>query len=223
MAQTLNVFDSITFFKGTNIIKNFYNYLGPELFFKGLRNLLKKNTGGTVNYEKFKEVYSSLSTERDSKLNPVEFLDPFIVKNGINELSCNYTVEGDKITMCSVTQSSSKLNQLNQVLYQFNTNISVINRDFSEKNFFSVSIPSQETSEIKELVGLKKPAIILLNHGDSSYFRQIFNAQEVDFFCANGHVRVIRLLYIYIYIYVYLIICYVFIENQIRYKQNCCF
>jgi aminopeptidase N len=176
----------VTFYKGTNIIRNFYNYIGPELFFKGLRNLLKQFSGKNVNFSNFKEIFSNLTSERDLKINPTAFIEPFLTKNGVNELKFEMNLENTvKISKASIIQKSTNLNE---TFYNFNTNITAVYDDLTEKTFFEQSILNQEVSEFKELNGSTKPAVVLLNHDDISYFRQIFSQNEVEFLIKNGYV-----------------------------------
>lgn len=119
------------------------------------------------------------------KIDPVAFIEPFLIKNGVNELKCEITLDNGKITKTNINQKSTNLNE---VFYNFNTNITVLFEDFTEKTFFEQSINNQENTELKELNGLSKPAVVLLNNDDISYFRQIFNKEEVEFLIANSHV-----------------------------------
>lgn len=182
-----NNMDSITFFKGTNIIRNFYNLTGPELFFKGLRAIVKKHSGGLITYNDFKEIYNNLYKERDEKVNAIEIIDPFITKNGINELSISFEYDNnEKVTKSTINQ---KFDLCFDNYYNYRTNLLVIFADGSEKVFLDVNVSNSPSTEIKELIGLSKPKVVLLNSEDICYFRQAFTSEEVDFLINNINVR----------------------------------
>lgn len=182
------VLDEITLFKGATIFRNFYNYIGPELFFKGLRNLIKHKLGKLITFSDFKASYQNLTEERDLKINPISYIEPFITYSGINELKVNYSLnEENKVASCTVNQSS---NSILDIYYYFNTNITVIYEDGSEETFLEVNINNTASFNISKLVGIKKPAVILLNSDDISYFRQIFSVEEVNYLLKNTNVSI---------------------------------
>ena len=94
--QSIELLDAVTFFKSANIIRNLYSVAGPELFLKGLRNMLIKYSGKNINYEQFIEIYSGLAKERDMLENPSDLLSSFILNHGINELNVNFELEEEK-------------------------------------------------------------------------------------------------------------------------------
>lgn len=153
MYQSLDMHDSVTFFKGANIIRNLFSISGPELFFKSLRNLLQKYSGGSINYSQFKEIYANLALEREIKENPIKIVEPFILKNGINEFSLEIeTDESDVIRSCQVTQVSTNYNSN---YYEYRTKFLLIGSQ-SHVEEIDVIIPSVQSFTIPQLLGKKK-------------------------------------------------------------------
>ena len=155
------------------------------MFFKGLRNLFKQNVNKTVTYKDFCNIYNCLAEERDMKVNVIDYIHPFLTKNGVNELSVNMSVNEDKIEKCSIKQTCTNLND---VYYNFNTNILLIYENSTEEELKEINILNSTENELKELVGKNQPAVILLNSGDYCYFKQNFSAKEVEFLMKNTNV-----------------------------------
>lgn len=142
-----------------------------------MKNLFKNNNGGTINYEKFKESYQNLSNEREYKLDPIKFIEPFILKSGINQIECFYELENETISKCYIQQTSNKIMHIHND-YNYITDICVIGADDSETILKDVKIFNNEITELK---GVKQPKSIILNINDTSYFVQKFSASELEY------------------------------------------
>ncbi len=55
-----------------------------------------------------------------------------------------------------------------------------------EKEIKNVTIPNTKKATVLELNGHDKPKAIILNSGDYSYFRQIFNRDSLEFLQLKG-------------------------------------
>lgn len=139
--------------------------------------MFKNNKGSTINYNKFKETYQNLSNEREYKTDPIKFIEPFILKSGINQIECCYELENEKITKCFIKQTSNGFMNVHSD-YNYITDISVIESDGNERIFKDVKILN---NEIAELVGMKKPRCVILNINDSSYFIQKFSDSDIEY------------------------------------------
>lgn len=184
MYQSIDMHDAVTFFKGANVIRNLYTISGPELFFKSLRNMLLKYSGSTINYSEFKTVFESLIAEREIKDDPMSVIEPFILKNGINELSIEINLDerNEFITSCIVNQ---KCTNFNTNYYHYKTKFLIVNSD-GQTEELDIIIPSKQSSTINELIGKKNPQLILMNKDDICYFRQIFRDEEIEYLIKSG-------------------------------------
>ena len=194
--QSIELLDAVTFFKSANIIRNLYSVAGPELFLKGLRNMLIKYSGKNINYEQFIEIYSGLAKERDMLENPSDLLSSFILNHGINELNVNFELEeeknennevvaSNKIKRCVIQQRRPDSNS--NTYYNYKTKVYIIHNDNTEE-ILNINIKNEEFSYITELEGKQKPKLVLLNKEDNCYFRQIFSTEEINFLLLNADV-----------------------------------
>lgn len=180
--QSLDMFDSLTFFKGGSIFRYLYTIQGPELFFKGLRNLLRKYSGTSITYKELKEIFMVLEEEREIKNSQFLEIEPFLLNNGINELSYEIQTKKDTDEIESFI-ISQKPKGFNQILYNYKVNILLIYNDKEEE--CEVSIENKDVTLINKLKGKKKPVAVLLNKDDICYFKQVFSFEDTVFLTKN--------------------------------------
>ncbi|MGH8792290.1 MAG: ERAP1-like C-terminal domain-containing protein, partial [Stackebrandtia sp.] len=171
----------ITYAKGASILKQLVAYVGIEPFKKGLRQYFEKHQWGNAS---FADLLGSLEAASGRELR--EFADTWLASAGVSKLSAEVAVDdAGKYVSAAIVQEAPaehptlRTHRMAVGLYDFVDGVSRRRSDeFSVDGAGGVSLVrrrrveldvSGERTEIPQLVGEKRPDVLLLNDDDLTY------------------------------------------------------
>ena len=83
-----SLFDDLLYCKGASILKYFHYLVGNEVFMSGLKIYLNKFAFKNANFSDLKIIYLDLFKDSYKQdINPISIIEPYIMKEGMNNLS----------------------------------------------------------------------------------------------------------------------------------------
>jgi len=157
-------FDGITYAKGASVLKQLVSWVGRDEFFAGLRHYFKAYAWRNATLADLRTCLEEVSG-RDLVAWSREWLETA----GVNTLRAEFAVDGnDTFTSFAVTQSATekhptlRSHRLAIGLYD-KTDDGLVRRERVELDI------SGERTDVPDLVGIRRPDLILLNDDDLSY------------------------------------------------------
>src|SRR5690349_4877198 len=157
-------FDMITYAKGASVLKQLVAWVGIEPFLEGLRDYFKEWEYGNP---EFKDLLATL--EKSSGRELQGWAQEWLQTAGVNTLAPSFEVDADgAYSAFSVSQSAHedwptlRRHRLGIGLYD-EVDGRLVRRDYVEIDVEGAS------TEVPELVGVKQPALLLLNDEDHAY------------------------------------------------------
>ncbi|QQN79383.1 aminopeptidase N [Streptomyces sp. XC 2026] len=163
-------FDGITYAKGASVLKQLVAYVGMDAFFAGVQAYFKRHAWGNT---RLTDLLSAL--EETSGRDLGAWSKAWLQTAGINVLRPEFTVDGDgAITSFAVRQEAPALppgatgeptlrpHRIAIGLYEL-TDGALVRRDRIELDV------DGELTDVPQLVGQMRPAVVLLNDDDLSY------------------------------------------------------
>ncbi|WP_134764959.1 aminopeptidase N [Nocardioides sp. 1609] len=162
-------FDMITYAKGASVLKQLVAWVGLEPFIAGLRQYFQDHAFGNT---EFGDLLVAL--ERSSGRELGSWAEEWLQTAGVNTLTPDFELDADgAYTRLAVRQTASadqptlRRHRLGIGLYDEVANergeLRLVRRDYIEVDV------EGESTDIKEAVGQKQPALLLLNDGDLAY------------------------------------------------------
>ncbi|QIX26055.1 aminopeptidase N [Nocardioides sp. JQ2195] len=161
-------FDMITYAKGASVLKQLVAWVGLEPFLAGLRQYFKDFAFGNP---EFKDLLASLEKASGRELQ--SWAQEWLQTAGVNTLAPSFEVDSDgRYTSFSVQQSAHpdwptlRRHRLGIGLY--NPVDTGDGPRLVRSDYFEVDVDGAAT-DVKELVGIAQPALLLLNDEDHAY------------------------------------------------------
>lgn len=178
-------FDSIVYYKGSSFLKQMFYFIGEENFSNGLKEYFKAYKWGNTTFDDFvgkmvEQINKETNTyNSEFKFDLKSLCRKWLNEAGLNELSCEYESEGDKIKSFTINQTPvlSKFPNMQNHLF----NIKFIYDDPNENIEKKVMITPQEKTVIKTFEGLKVPKGIILNYGDWAFFKWKVDLNTIEY------------------------------------------
>ena len=82
-----SLYDQFLHYKGSAILKYFHSLIGNDNFIKGLRNYLIQHGNKNAGFLELKNVFLEILKDNKEYSNAITILEPYIFKEGMNELS----------------------------------------------------------------------------------------------------------------------------------------
>lgn len=174
-AAKLN-FDGITYAKGASVLKQLVAYVGQDAFMAGTRQYFRAHEFGTATLTDFLAALEAAAPDRDL----AAWADAWLKTTGVSELSLEIATDDDgTITAAEVVQQNSGTGasgtgeagpeavrphrfQLAGFLRKGN----VLTRTQTWEIDFDTA-----RAEVPDLVGVKRPDLLLLNYGDDDFVK----------------------------------------------------
>ncbi len=162
-----NIFDGITYQKGSSVLKQLYYFIGDEAFGEGLRDYIQKYQWSNTQLEDLIACFQEALKKRKSDINLAHWVDMWLKKSGTNELTPEYKVKDGKITEFNIHQTSStygdKINRVHRLI------IGVYDAKLKETLYENVLVQDKEKTPVPQLVGTPEPTAVFLNVNDFTY------------------------------------------------------
>ena len=173
-ADFFSVFDSITYQKGSSVLKQLAHFVGYENHRVGVSNYLKEHSYGNTTLQDFIDAQSA-----SSGLDLERWSQQWLYQAGFNELAAQFECSDGQLTQLDIFQTAPDAHpQLRQhrvqvALYQ------LIEDRLTLGDTFDVNIDGKQTS-VSEATGAPCPVLIFPNHDDWAYAGVILNEQDID-------------------------------------------
>ena len=157
-------FDGITYAKGASVLKQLVAWVGLDNFLVGLRAYFQRHAFGN---SEFSDLLSALEESSGRELD--SWAKEWLQTSGVNTLTPRFEVDGDdNYTEFSVVQSAAvehptlRRHRLGIGLYD------AVDGHLVRRTSLEVDVEGEVTS-IEQLVGTRRPDLLLLNQGDLTY------------------------------------------------------
>ncbi|MEV5050361.1 aminopeptidase N [Arthrobacter sp. LAR12-1-1.1] len=160
-------FDGITYAKGASVLKQLVAYVGFEAFIAGSRQYFRDHAYGNTTLA---ELLAALSAASGRDLG--EWARQWLQTSGISTLSSEITEHGDALSSVAVLQDAvdpatgrqePRPHRLRIGLYDFDDAGALVRTDSVETDV------SGARTDVTELAGKARPALLLVNDEDLSY------------------------------------------------------
>ena len=174
-------FDGITYAKGASVLKQLVFYVGRERFFEGIHNYLDKHAYANATLADLLGELEATSG-RDLKAWSAKWLE----ESGINTITPR--VEASDGMLRSVTLEQTAPAE-HQVLRPHRLALGFYNEDAASGKVVRTDQikldVDGESTEVEELAGKPRPALLLVNDDDLTYTKIRFDAESLAFAEAN--------------------------------------
>jgi len=169
-------FDGITYAKGGSVLKQLVAWVGLEQFMKGVSAYFKKHAHGNT---ELKDLLSELELTSGRELTSWSKL--WLETAGVNTLRPTIAVDEDGvITAFGVEQSATaeyptiRPHRMAIGFYDFNDDGELV-----RTNRVELDVDGEHT-DVEQLVGLARPALVLLNDDDLAYAKIRLDEQSLE-------------------------------------------
>ncbi|MFT8533660.1 aminopeptidase N [Bifidobacterium aquikefiri] len=174
-------FDGITYAKGASVLKQLVAYVGRKKFFEGIHSYLTKHAYGNATLN---DLLAELSQASGRDLDSWSKL--WLEQSGINTITAAIDTDADdRIIKAKLVQTAPAEFP---VLRPHRIGVGFYNADKSGKiirtDRFELDIDGEST-EISDIIGLKRPQFILVNDDDLTYTKLRFDKESLDFAAGN--------------------------------------
>lgn len=172
-------FDGITYAKGASVLKQLVAWVGRAEFEQGIANYFKAHAYGNT---ELSDLLSEL--EKTSGRELTSWSKAWLEKAGVNTISVEFATNEDKFEEFRILQSAAadyptiRPHRIGLGLYN-KTESGVTRSDYFELDI------SEAVTEVAELVGIKKPDLILINDEDLAYAKIRLDADSMEFAVEN--------------------------------------
>ena len=178
-------FDGITYAKGASVLKQLVAYVGLEEFLAGCRQYFADHAYGNTSLA---DLLSSLHAASGRELG--RWAKLWLETSGMNTLSADYTVDADgafssfAIAQSAPTQTAKdnvlRPHRLAVGLYSYNEQRRLVRTDRVELDL------DGERTEVAELVGKRRPDLLLVNDEDLTYCKLRLDAHSIATLRSGG-------------------------------------
>ena len=177
-----NIFDGISYGKGSAFLKQLVAFLSEETFRKGLKTYFSKYAWKNTELVDFISELQDASNELQQNINVIDWADTWIKTSGFNifepvmELSGN----GQNILTFNIIQSLAEHGD--NCYRQQRIKIALFDENFEVEKIIDVKINEEKTTLVDELEGAKAPHAFLLNYEDWGYGRFLIDERSLEAF-----------------------------------------
>ncbi|MCH5644128.1 aminopeptidase N [Gordonia sp. ABSL49_1] len=159
-------FDGITYAKGASVLKQLVAYVGLEDFLAGLRDYFVSHKYGNAT---FSDLLAAL--EKSSGRDLSDWGNQWLRTTGINVMRPDFEVDDDgKFTRFTVVQDGALPGAGETRTHRMGVGIYADNGSGALERVHSVELDvSGDRTDVADLVGVERGALILLNDGDLTY------------------------------------------------------
>ena len=168
-------FDGITYAKGAAVLKQLVAYVGAEAFFEGARRYFKRHAFGNTTLADLLAVLAETSGRGGDAM--AEWSRAWLETAGVNVLTPQLVTDSDgRITSFAVLQEAAASHP---VLRPHRVAIGLYDRDEEGRlvrtHKVELDVAAAPRTEVPELTGLIRPALVLVNDDDLTYCKVRFD------------------------------------------------
>ena len=168
-----NLFDGITYMKGSSVLKQLYYLVSHEAFCDGVKEYFQIYQWKNTELKDFIENLQKALKKHGSSIDLDNWVKEWICTKGLNELQPIFEVKDGVITDFKVLQTTApngdnvcRMHMMDIGLYYADFNLTTVER---------VLVESKAETTIEKVKEMKVPVAILLNVNDYSYFKVRLN------------------------------------------------
>jgi len=172
-------FDGITYAKGASVLKQLVAYVGAEAFFEGARRYFKRHAFGNTTLADLLAVLAETSGRGADAM--ARWSSAWLETAGVNVLAPQLVTDADGvITSFEVLQEAAASHP---VLRPHRIAIGLYDRDddgaLVRVHRVELDVAAAARTEVPELVGLPRPALVLVNDEDLTYCKIRFDEHSL--------------------------------------------
>ena len=172
-------FDGITYAKGASVLKQLVAYVGAEAFFEGARRYFKRHAFGNTTLADLLAVLAETSGRGADVM--AQWSRAWLETAGVNVLAPQLVTDADgRITSFEVVQEAA---EGWPVLRPHRIAIGLYDRDADgalvRTHRVELDVAAAGRTEVPELVGLPRPALVLVNDEDLTYCKIRFDEHSL--------------------------------------------
>ena len=178
-----NIFDGISYGKGSAFLKQLVAFLSEEAFRGGLKSYFKKYAYQNTELVDFIAEMQSACDDLSLTINVQKWCDSWIKTSGFNVIESELQIsEGELpvVTGFKVFQSLSEHGE--NCLREQKVQVALFNDAFEIYEVVDIKIDAQEVTEVKELDGKIPPKAYLVNYGDWGYGKFLIDERSLEAF-----------------------------------------
>ncbi|HEY2794824.1 MAG TPA: aminopeptidase N [Micromonosporaceae bacterium] len=161
LASVDSAFDRITYEKGASVLKQLAAWVGPEAFAAGVRDHFTAHAWGNATVTDFLDALGGASG-RDMTTWAAQWLHT----SGVNTMRADFAVDGDgRFTAFAIEQTGSTLRDHRMAVGCYDEDET---GGLRRSGYVLVDVSDART-EVPELIGVVRPALLLLNDDDLTY------------------------------------------------------
>ena len=162
-----NIFDGITYQKGSSVLKQLFYLVGEEVFGDGLKEYFPKYQWSNTELDDFIGCMQNSLTKHKIDIDLKHWVSIWLQKAGTNELQPEFKVKDGKITEFNIIQACApygeKINRMHRLV------VGLYDKDFHEKLIENVLVLEQDKTPVPQMIGLDEPTAVFLNIHDYAY------------------------------------------------------
>ncbi|RAG85431.1 aminopeptidase N [Streptacidiphilus pinicola] len=173
-------FDGITYAKGAAVLKQLVAYVGRDAFFEGARRYFKRHAFGNTTLNDLLVVLAETSGRGDEAM--AGWSRAWLETAGVNALTPELTVDAEgRITDFAVLQDAAegyptlRPHRVAVGLYERMEDGRLVRSKRVE-----LDVRAEARTSVPELVGLPRPALVLVNDDDLTYCKMRFDEQSLE-------------------------------------------
>lgn len=178
-----NLFDGITYMKGSSVLKQLYYLVSHEAFCDGIKEYFQIYQWKNTELKDFIGVLQKALKKHGSNIDLDKWVNEWLCTKGLNELQPKFEVKDGVITDFKVIQTVAPNGD--NVCRMHMMDIALYVEDFNQVTVKRVLVESQPETTVKEIIGKKAPTAVFLNENDYSYSKIRLDVGSIHAFQAN--------------------------------------
>jgi len=177
-----NIFDGISYGKGSAFLKQLVAFLTEEVFRKGLKTYFDKYAYLNTELPDFINELQKASDDFNQGINVISWADSWIKTSGFNIINPVLELSADGNTVKSFNLVQTLAEHGENVLREQKIKIALFNSNFEVEEILDIKINASEITEICELNEKPAPHAFLLNYEDWGYGRFLIDKNSLEAF-----------------------------------------
>jgi len=178
-----NLFDGITYMKGSSVLKQLYYLVNHEAFCDGIKEYFRIYEWKNTEFKDFIGLLQKALKKHGSSIDLDAWVKEWLYTKGLNELEPKFEVKDGVITDFKVLQKIApngdnicRMHMMDIAFYDADFNLTTVER---------VLVESKPETTIEKIKGMKAPVAVLLNVNDYSYSKIRLDIESMHAFQTN--------------------------------------
>eukprot|EP00826_Nyctotherus_ovalis_P050124 TRINITY_DN6110_c0_g1_i5.p1 TRINITY_DN6110_c0_g1~~TRINITY_DN6110_c0_g1_i5.p1 ORF type:complete len:916 (-),score=330.64 TRINITY_DN6110_c0_g1_i5:132-2879(-) len=178
-----NLFDGITYMKGSSVLKQLYYLVSHEAFCDGVKEYFQVYQWKNTELRDFIGVLQKALKKHGSSIDLDKWVQEWLCTKGLNELQPKFEVKDGVIAEFKVLQSEAP--NADKVCRMHMMDIALYDKDFNLTTVERVLVESKPETTIEKIKGMEAPVAVLLNVNDYSYSKVRLDIDSMHAFQKN--------------------------------------